>query len=140
MGKIKFRKGILQGDSSSPLLFNISLEPISRYLNKNHIPGINCKIQEKEIKINHLLYIDDAKLFAPDQETLNDIFTIFKHLSKTIGYDLNLDKCYSNTEIQDLHKLEYKNTIKYLGIHENCLGKNTKITLEGVTIKIIERI
>ncbi|KAG0438953.1 hypothetical protein DMUE_2771 [Dictyocoela muelleri] len=104
------------------------------------MPGINCKIKENNIKINHLLYMDDAKLFAPDQDSLDDVFTIFKHLLKTLGYDLNLDKSYSNTEIQDLRKLEYKNTIKYLGIHENCLGKNTSITIEIVTNKIIERI
>ena len=55
------RRGIFQGDSLSPLLFVISLIPLSLILRK-------CNAQytlgKDKPSINHLLFMDDLKLYA----------------------------------------------------------------------------
>ena len=51
--------GIFQGDILSPLLFCIALTPLSLLL--DHLDGYHTKVTDH---LNHLLYIDDLKLFA----------------------------------------------------------------------------
>ena len=54
IGKVRIKRRIFQGDPMSPLLFNISLIPISIILNKT---GLDYHISEQAGKINHLLYL-----------------------------------------------------------------------------------
>ena len=59
-GKVDMKKGIFQGDSLSPLLFVLSMVPLSLIrikVNANYESG------KKEYKLNHLLFMDDFKLF-----------------------------------------------------------------------------
>jgi hypothetical protein len=53
---IQIQRGIFQGDSFSPLLFCIALNPLKAKLNR-----IDCghQIHRTERKISHLLYMDD---------------------------------------------------------------------------------
>ncbi|KAI5179376.1 hypothetical protein PAEPH01_2624, partial [Pancytospora epiphaga] len=55
--------GILQGDSLSPLLFVLCLDPLSRRLNGLH-PKVSVKTDHGMHSTNHLLFIDDLKLLA----------------------------------------------------------------------------
>ena len=57
VGTVKINCGIFQGDSLSPILFIISLIPLSHLLNWNKY-GFKM---DNEI-INHLFYMDDLKL------------------------------------------------------------------------------
>ena len=59
-GPIRIKRGIFQGDSLSPLLFIMSLSPLSWELQKT---GCGYQLDE-QTKINHLLYVDDLKLYG----------------------------------------------------------------------------
>jgi len=58
-GKINIKCEIFQGDSLSPLLFTIVLIPLSYLLQES---GKGYQISPN-VKINHLLYMDDIKLY-----------------------------------------------------------------------------
>ena len=59
-GPIRIKRGILQGDSLSPLLFTMSLNPLSQELQKT---GYGYQLDE-QTKISHLFYVDDLKLYG----------------------------------------------------------------------------
>ena len=62
------KRGIFQGDSLSPLLFALSMIPLSLVLRK-----VNAcyEWEKKEYKLNHLLFMDDLKLFGKNEEQID---------------------------------------------------------------------
>ena len=62
---IQIRRGIFQGDALSPLLFCLALNPLSHILRKE---GKEYTMKSGE-KINHLLYMDDLKLYIVRKRT-----------------------------------------------------------------------
>jgi len=61
MGDVEIHRGIFQGDSLSPLLFVISLMPLSYLLRKTNK---GYSLRGFPLKVNHLLYLDDIKLYT----------------------------------------------------------------------------
>ena len=59
--RVDIRRGIFQGDSLSPLLFVICMIPLTKVLRKIKAGYV---IKEGNLKVNHLLFIDDLKLFG----------------------------------------------------------------------------
>ena len=59
--KVDVNRGIFQRDSLSPLIFVICMIPLSLLLGK--VKG-SYEWGRKEFKLNHLLFIDDLKLFG----------------------------------------------------------------------------
>ena len=59
VSNIRICRGIFQGDSLSPLLFILAINPVSFLLNKNQS---GYKIEN--VTISHILYMDDLKTFA----------------------------------------------------------------------------
>ena len=70
LGEVNVKRGIFQGDSLSPLLFLLSMVPLSLILKK-----VNAcyKWGKKEYKLNHLLFTDDLKLYAKSEEQTNTL-------------------------------------------------------------------
>ena len=66
LANVKVKRGIFQGDSLSPLLFVVCMIPFAQILKK-----IRCgyTLQSGE-KLNHLLFMDDLKLFAKDEREI----------------------------------------------------------------------
>jgi hypothetical protein len=64
---IEIQCGIFQEDSLSPLLFCISLIPLTQQLNR-----LNTGYEDHiaKTKISHLLYMDDLKLLGRSEEEL----------------------------------------------------------------------
>ena len=60
LAETKIQRGILQGDALSPLLFTIVMMPLNHILRKCKA---GHKLSQSQEKINHLLYMDDIKLF-----------------------------------------------------------------------------
>ena len=66
--EVSIKKGIFQGDSLSPLLFILAIDPLSRALNRMNT-GYNLnKRQEKPSTVNHLLFMDDLKLYNSKEQ------------------------------------------------------------------------
>ena len=69
LGEVNVKRWIFQGDSLSPLLFLLSIVPLSLILKK-----VNAcyKWGKKEYKLNHL-FMDDLKLYAMSEEQTNTL-------------------------------------------------------------------
>ena len=93
---VKIQRGIYQGDSLSPLLFCMTIDPLSKMLKSKNI-GYNLgkvRGERTEIElISHLLFMDDLKLYAENDEKLNELVQIVHNFSKDICMEFGLDKC-----------------------------------------------
>lgn len=130
MGRVEIKKGLLQGDSLSPLLFVVAMEPVSRQL-------IRCceKVKMGDFELNHLIFIDDIKLFAKDEETLVDLCRTTNECLGRMKLQVNQEKSASNVD-NDLtfgSKLDDAKGYKYLGVLEdsrNIIKEDNKRILE----------
>ena len=126
---INIKRGIFQGDSLSPLLFCISLIPLSLELNSL---GYGYKIRTE--RITHLFYMDDLKLYAKDDNKLEGLLRIVKGFSDDIGMEFRLSKCAKATfkrgklqksddvlldEETMIKDLEREKVYKYLDVDES---------------------
>ena len=66
---IQIRRGIIQGDSLSPLLFFIALIPLTNELNR---ADCGYQVYGTERKISHLLYMDDLKLLGRNENEVEE--------------------------------------------------------------------
>lgn len=129
--EIQIRRGIFQGDSLSPLLFCICLIPLTTELN-NYKAGYSLQNH----CINHLVYMDDLKLFAQNEQQFTDLMKIVKQFkfSDDINMRFGVEKCAKitikkgklehseNLKLDDevtIKSLEPDRTYRYLGIEEN---------------------
>ena len=136
--EVKVRRGIFQGDSLSPLLFCIAIDPLSKMIKKEKIGYSLGKSRRKEEKIKYqisqLLYMDDLKLYSEDEKDLDRLLEIVNLFSKDIGMDFGLDKCakcvikkgnqvkspVKEIEGKIIKDLESDTTYTCLGIQENA--------------------
>ena len=85
----KIQRGIFQRDALSPLLFLIAMMPL------NHILG-KCtaayKLSRSQEKINHLMNMDDIKLFAKNEKELETLIHAVRIYSQDIGMELGIEK------------------------------------------------
>ena len=88
-GPIRIKRGIFQGDSLSPLLFTMSLNPLSQEF-QNTRYGYQL---DKQTKINHLFYVDDLKLYGTSDNQLSGLINTVKNVSDDIKMEFGLDKC-----------------------------------------------
>ena len=90
LGEVNVKRGIFQGDSLSPLIFVLSMVPLSLILKK-----VNAcyKWGKKEYKLNHLLFMDDLKLYAKSEEQTNTLVRTVYVFSTDIGMEFGIKKC-----------------------------------------------
>ena len=79
------KRGMFQGDSLSPLLFVLSMVPLTLILRK---VKAYYEWGKKEYKLNHLLFMVDLKLFAKSEE---QIYTLA--FSSDTGMEFGIKKC-----------------------------------------------
>ncbi|KAG0435826.1 Retrovirus-related Pol polyprotein from type-2 retrotransposable element R2DM, partial [Dictyocoela muelleri] len=140
IGLLKFNRGIPQGDSLSPLLFTIIMEYLTKSLNKNDIPPIHIDIDNAKVNLNHLLYIDDIKLYAEKENELDKLLLQTKRSLGEIGLELNLSKCASNTNAIIENQNIKTDSYKYLGIIENLTKNEHNINLDLIEKEILKRV
>ena len=88
MAHINIKCGIFQGDSISLLLFCLALNPLSDVLKSTHY---GYKIRYGQL-VQHLLYMDDLKLYAKCERDLNALITTVSLFSIDIGMTINMTK------------------------------------------------
>lgn len=82
LGLVEIRRGIFQGDSLSPLLFIVVTLPLTLVLRKI-----------KAAYINHLLSLDDLKLYGANKGQFDSLIQAVRIFSEDIGMSFGLEKC-----------------------------------------------
>ncbi|BFU22363.1 Reverse transcriptase (RNA-dependent DNA polymerase), putative [Entamoeba histolytica] len=118
-------KGIIQGDSLSPLLFVLSIDILSKQLDKQ-ISKLNIKMngEEKQVQLNHILYMDDLKIMTNSLDEMEKAYKLTKEIFNAIGLKINVEKSgimtninsQINGELAELPRVTNDNPYKYLGI------------------------
>ena len=90
LGQVDINRGIFQGDSLSPLLFVITMIPLSMLLRKEKL---GYAFGEEGKLINHLLFMDDLKVFAKDEKQLDQLIELVFKFSKDVGMEFGMEKC-----------------------------------------------
>ena len=143
--KIDIKRGIFQGDSLSPLLFVMCMMPLSILLKKEKA---GYDLGKNRGKINHLLYMDDLKLYARNKKETDALISTTQIYSKDICMEFGIGKCVhimlqrgkvvseGGLEILDgqcIDEVDGETGYKYLGIleandikHEQMKDKITK--------------
>ena len=87
---MKIQGGIFKGDTLLPFLFVIDMMPLNNILRKYIDEYKLCKSQEK---INHLMYMDDMKLFAQNKGELETLIQTVRIYSQDTGMEFGIEKC-----------------------------------------------
>lgn len=90
LGNVKIKRGIFQGDSLSPLLFVMTMIPLTLILRKTNI---SYEVKKKGERINHLLFMDDLKLFAKNEDQIDSLVNTVRIFSEDIKMEFGLSKC-----------------------------------------------
>ena len=92
---MQIRRGIFQGDSLSPLLFCMALNPLSKELNSTSY-GYRMTTGHGETAkrqlISHLLHMDDLKLYGRNSDQLDGLLHTVHTFSDDIHMKFGLDK------------------------------------------------
>ena len=126
LGEVKIKKGIFQGDSLSLLVFVLVLIPSSLILRKAKAA---YKFSESKEKINHLLFMDDLKLYSRNEKGLDSLVQTVCVFSEVIGMEFGIKKCA-------MLVLEKGKILKSVGI-ELPGGKVIKSIQEGESYKYL---
>lgn len=142
--RFTLERGCKQGCSLSPLLFDISIEPLAQLIrDDNNIKGFTINGEQHKISS----YADDVLLYLTKPATtipyLKDLILRYGYFS---GYKINVDKTMAmdiGGKISDTIKLQsgFKwpiDGIKYLGIHippslEKLYDLNYKSLIQNIS-------
>lgn len=112
--------------------------PLSKLLN-SMFPKVQIPINEKRSYCtNHLLFIDDLKIMAERESTVQIITNETKRFFSIVGLEINTDKSATNSLILvgDSVLLTNNDCYKYLGIIEDKSSRPTRTNWELITSKI----
>ena len=70
LGNVKIRHEIFQGDSLFPPLFVLVMIPLTLVLRQTKA---SYRLKKRGKKINHLLFMDDLKLFAKNEDQTDNL-------------------------------------------------------------------
>ena len=89
LGEVEIKRGIFQ-DSLSLLVFVLALILLSLILRKAKAA---YEFSESKEKINHLLFIDDLKLYSRSEKGLHSLVQAVHVFSEDIGMEFGIEKC-----------------------------------------------
>ena len=82
---IRYLTGVLQGDCLSLLLFILCVNPLSHLLDKTCNGYLAGPPNTRTTKINHLMFVDDLKTYAPNKETAEKQLQVITKFTNDIG-------------------------------------------------------
>ena len=138
LAEAKIQIGVFQGDALSPLLFIIAMMPFDHILRKC---TTGYKVSRSQEKINHLMYMDDIKLFAKKEKELETLIHTVRIYSQDMGMEFGIEKCamlvMKSSKRHMTDGMEVPNQDKIRTLAENETYKYLSI-LEADTIKQVE--
>ncbi|MCP4117746.1 MAG: hypothetical protein GY737_20585 [Desulfobacteraceae bacterium] len=159
---VKYKRGLFQGDSLSPLLYCLSTAPISWALDvKGGEPYKTSlgKLRGHELSLTHQAYVDDIKLYSKSTSGLRASLKVVHETGEACGMVMGLDKCAQvhktrkgerlpamETTLPDnesslsqrIHPLADHQTYKYLGIQQHIRAADQEV-LGPLRHKFLER-
>ncbi len=117
-GDISITQGIFQGDSLSALCFCLAMKPLSTLLNNEQM-GYKINSKNDHVRLSHLLYMDDLKLYSSTKEKLNHLLDTTAKFSSDIGMQFGVEKCKLNA----MRKGKWQNQMDYI-LEEGTINKN----------------
>ena len=78
---MKISRGIFQDDSLSPLLFVLVVILTTLVLRQTKV---SYELKKGGKKINHLVFMDDLKLFAKNEDQVDSLVNIVRNFSEDI--------------------------------------------------------
>ena len=88
LGEVPKKRKVFQGDKLLPLLFVITLIPLTHIMRTAN-PGYEFRTGET---INHLLFLDDIKLYSKSKKALDSLIQTVRIISKDFGVQFGIDK------------------------------------------------
>ena len=89
-GEVDAKRDVFQADGLSPPLFFLKMVPLLLILKKINA---NYEWGEEEYKLNHLLFMDDLKLFSKSKELMDTPVRTAHVFSSNIGMEFGIKKC-----------------------------------------------
>ena len=89
-GKVNIRRGILLGDILSPLLSVLRMVPLPWLLRR---AKAGYEWGNKRFKLNHLLFMDDLKLFAKSKKQIDSLVQTMHIFIEYYGMRFGINKC-----------------------------------------------
>ena len=99
-GSVIIKNGIRQGDSLSPMLFNLIMDKIIENLPKE----LGYRMGNDPIQI--ICYADDAVLTADSEENLQTLLSRFDQMAERLNMEISLSKTKSLTISRNYTKCE----------------------------------
>lgn len=118
---INIRRGVIQGDTLSPLLFIIALEPLLRWLDAGDRGyALNCVRQHAgrgQVPPHHIRapgggYADDVLLLTGDAESMAVQLDKVSRYSEWSGMRLNAEKCETSAVLHATHSPTHAGRIR----------------------------
>ena len=88
LGEFEIKQGMFQGDSLSPLVFVLALIPLSLMLRKAKAA---YEFSESKEKINHLLFMDDLKMYSQSEKGLDSLVQTVRVFSEDVGMEFRIE-------------------------------------------------
>ncbi|KAL3074816.1 hypothetical protein niasHS_014261 [Heterodera schachtii] len=143
---IPVRTGVFQGDTLSPLLFCLSVWPISFALDQLPQYQFRCTNHlQLGFSVGHVFYMDDLKCYCPNNEVLTAVIQQVQKSSSALGLTIHhkksawLDHDGNGNSQAVLGVPVLVGTYKYLGMHERFMIVS-KDSLESVRGKFMGRL
>ena len=108
-----------------------------------NFPKVAVPVSESDHYVsNHLLFIDDLKLFAENEEVLNMMMKETENFFYVVGLEMNKAKSATNCKVCEDKAIvmDIAEGYKYLGITENRNSEVTKETGERIQREILKRV
>ena len=143
---IRYLTCVLQGDCLPLLLFILCVNPLSHLLDKTCNGYLAGPSNTRTTKINHLLFVNDLKTYAPNKETAEKQLQVITKFTNDIGMTFDADKCAYlyiergqrktlgdtiNVNGLELTELIENDSYKYLGCDED-IGYKGNLNKERV--------